>query len=144
VVASRDITERKEFEEQLRHQAFHDSLTDLPNRALFMDRLGHALARMSRSERCVAVLLLDLNNFKLVNDSLGHEVGDQLLIAVAERLKACSHPGDTVARLGGTSSPSCSRISGGRTMRPMQRSVSQRSWDRLSCWENTRCTPPPA
>jgi diguanylate cyclase (GGDEF)-like protein/PAS domain S-box-containing protein len=101
VVTSRDITERKEFEEQLRHQAFHDSLTDLPNRALFMDRLGHALARMSRSEQCVAVLFLDLNNFKLVNDSLGHEVGDQLLIAVAERLKACSHPGDTVARLGG-------------------------------------------
>jgi diguanylate cyclase (GGDEF)-like protein/PAS domain S-box-containing protein len=101
VVTSRDITERKEFEEQLRHQAFHDSLTDLPNRALFMDRLEHALARMSRSEQCVAVLFLDLNNFKLVNDSLGHEVGDKLLIAVAERLKACSHPGDTVARLGG-------------------------------------------
>ena len=101
VVTSRDITERREFEEQLKHQAFHDSLTDLPNRALFMDRLEHALARMSRSERCVAVLFLDLNNFKLVNDSLGHEVGDQLLIAVAERLKACSHPGDTVARLGG-------------------------------------------
>jgi diguanylate cyclase (GGDEF)-like protein/PAS domain S-box-containing protein len=101
VVTSRDITERKEFEEQLRHQAFHDSLTDLPNRALFMDRLEHALARMSRSEQCVAVLFLDLDNFKLVNDSLGHEVGDQLLIAVAERLKACSHPGDTVARLGG-------------------------------------------
>ena len=101
VVTSRDITERKEFEEQLRHQAFHDSLTDLPNRALFMDRLEHALARISRSEQCVAVLFLDLDNFKLVNDSLGHEVGDQLLIAVAERLKACSHPGDTVARLGG-------------------------------------------
>ena len=96
-----DITERKALEEQLAHQAFHDSLTGLPNRALFMDRLEHALARSSRRQTPVAVLFLDLDNFKFINDSLGHEVGDQLLIAVAERLGACLRPGDTVARLGG-------------------------------------------
>jgi diguanylate cyclase (GGDEF)-like protein/PAS domain S-box-containing protein len=101
VVASRDITDRKALEEQLRHQAFHDSLTGLPNRALFMDRLEHALTRTSRHKEAVAVLFLDLNNFKLINDSLGHEVGDQLLIGVAERLKACVRTEDTVARLGG-------------------------------------------
>jgi diguanylate cyclase (GGDEF)-like protein/PAS domain S-box-containing protein len=101
VITSRDITEQKELEEQLRHQAFHDALTGLPNRALFMDRLGHALARVERSTESVAVLFLDLDNFKLVNDSLGHEAGNQLLAGVAERLKACFRPEDTVARLGG-------------------------------------------
>ena len=101
VVASRDITDRKMLEEQLRHQAFHDALTNLPNRALFMERLEHALARASRRKGGVALLFLDLNNFKLINDSLGHEVGDQLLVRVAERLKACLRPEDTVARLGG-------------------------------------------
>ncbi len=101
VVASRDITARKELEEQLRHQAFHDSLTGLPNRALFIDRLELALTRANRREDTVAVLFLDMNNFKLINDSLGHQVGDQLLIGVAERLKGCLRPEDTVARLGG-------------------------------------------
>jgi diguanylate cyclase (GGDEF)-like protein/PAS domain S-box-containing protein len=101
VVTSRDVTKRKELEEQLRHQAFHDSLTDLPNRALFMDRLEHALARTRRGAHSVAVLFMDLDNFKLVNDSLGHEVGNELLAGVARRLKACSRPEDTMARLGG-------------------------------------------
>ena len=101
VITSRDITERKLLEEQLRHQAFHDSLTGLPNVALFMDRLRHALTRVGRSRGSVAVLYLDLDNFKLVNDSLGHEVGNELLAAVAGRLKACLRPEDTVARLGG-------------------------------------------
>ncbi len=101
VVTSRDITERKELEDQLRHQAFHDRLTELPNRALFTDRLEHALARAGSKERRLAVLFIDLNNFKLVNDSLGHEMGDRLLVAVAKRLEGCLRPGDTVARLGG-------------------------------------------
>jgi diguanylate cyclase (GGDEF)-like protein/PAS domain S-box-containing protein len=101
VITSRDITERKELEEQLRHQAFHDSLTGLPNRVLFMDRLGHALARAGRSKEPVAVFYMDLDNFKLINDSLGHEVGNHLLAGVAERLKACIRPEYTVARLGG-------------------------------------------
>lgn len=101
VVTSRDVTKRKELEEELRHQAFHDSLTNLPNRALFMDRLEHALTRTRLGGRSIAVLFADLNNFKLVNDSLGHEVGNQLLAGVAQRLRACVRPEDTVARLGG-------------------------------------------
>ncbi len=96
-----DITERKALEERLEHQAFHDSLTGLPNRALFIDRLGHALARIERHEKSVAVLFLDLDDFKLVNDSFGHEVGDRLLTAVAGRLRENVRPQDTIARLGG-------------------------------------------
>ena len=96
-----DITERKALEKQLEHQAFHDPLTDLPNRHLFMDRLEHALARMDRREESIAVLFLDLDNFKLINDSFGHPVGDQLLVQVADRLESCMRPQDTVARFGG-------------------------------------------
>jgi diguanylate cyclase (GGDEF)-like protein len=96
-----DITERKALEEQLEHQAFHDPLTDLPNRLLFMDRLEHALARVDRREESIAVLFLDLDNFKLINDSFGHSVGDQMLLQVARRLKSCMRPQDTVARFGG-------------------------------------------
>lgn len=98
---ARDVSERKRLEEQLRHQAFHDSLTDLPNRALFLERLEHALARASRDNRSVAVLLMDLDDFKHINDSLGHEAGNALLIEVAKRLRACVRPGDTAARLFG-------------------------------------------
>jgi diguanylate cyclase (GGDEF)-like protein len=93
-------TERRRIGE-LAQQAFHDSLTELPNRALFADRLEHALARTRRGQQSVAVLLLDLDGFKQVNDSFGHEAGDQLLVAVAQRLRACLRPADTVARLGG-------------------------------------------
>lgn len=101
ILNARDITERKGLEGRLEQQALHDALTGLPNRRLFLDRLGHALSRSHRHRRPVAVMFLDLDRFKLVNDSLGHEVGDQLLIMVAERLKACLRLGDTVARLGG-------------------------------------------
>ena len=101
VVNSRDITERKAFERQLQHQALHDPLTNLANRTLLMDRLEHALTRGSRGESNVAVLFMDLDNFKVINDSLGHEAGDQLLTEVAGRLQACLRPGDTIARLSG-------------------------------------------
>ncbi len=101
VVNYRDITERKTLEEQLRHQAFHDVLTGLENRFLFLDRLGHALARAGRGGRPTAVIFLDLDDFKAVNDRLGHAAGDRLLVAVGGRLKAVTRAGDTVARLGG-------------------------------------------
>ena len=96
-----DITERRRSERMLRHSAFHDDLTGLPNRALFLDRLGHALARSHRSAHLFGVLFLDLDGFKLVNDSLGHRLGDELLVLIARRLEAAVRPGDTVARLGG-------------------------------------------
>ena len=96
-----NITERKELEERLSHQALHDSLTGLPNRSLFVDRLGQALNRAGRRGARVAVLFLDLDNFKYVNDSLGHEAGDELLVEVANRLRSLLRPEDTLARLGG-------------------------------------------
>ena len=97
-----DVTARKLAERRLLHDAFHDALTGLPNRALFLDRLGMALAHLRRrDDHAFAVLFLDLDRFKNVNDSLGHNVGDELLIAVARRLESLLRPGDTVARLGG-------------------------------------------
>jgi diguanylate cyclase (GGDEF)-like protein/PAS domain S-box-containing protein len=97
----KDISAHKTYEEQLAHQAFHDPVTGLPNRALFIDRLERTLARVRRSTRSAGVLFLDLDRFKVVNDSLGHAVGDQLLIEVANRLRGCLRPGDTAARFGG-------------------------------------------
>jgi len=96
-----DITERKALEQQFEHQAFHDFLTDLPNRQLFMDRLGHALRRTVRENSEVAVLFMDLDGFKVINDSLGHKTGDLLLMILAERLRRCLRPEDTFARFGG-------------------------------------------
>src|SRR5439155_17417479 len=101
VVVARDVTERKQAEEQLVHQALHDALTGLPNRALFLDRLGLALSRLERRPGLAAVFFLDLDHFKVVNDSLGHSAGDQVLIAVAARLQRSLRDGDTAARLGG-------------------------------------------
>jgi diguanylate cyclase (GGDEF)-like protein/PAS domain S-box-containing protein len=96
-----DITERKAAQEQVEYQAYHDVLTGLPNRLLFRDRIGVALAHARRSRRAVAVMFLDLDQFKLVNDTLGHTVGDGLLQAAAERLVSCVRGDDTVARMGG-------------------------------------------
>jgi diguanylate cyclase (GGDEF)-like protein len=97
----RDVSERKALEEQLRQLAFHDPLTLLANRSLFRNRVEHALALAQRSEQLVAVIFLDLDNFKNVNDSLGHAAGDRLLQAAAQRLVKSTRPSDTVARLGG-------------------------------------------
>ena len=96
-----DITERKVLEERLAHQALHDPLTDLPNRTLFTDRLRQALARTKRREQSLAVMFMDLDNFKVINDSLGHKMGDRLLVAATKRIQAVLRPEDTVARLGG-------------------------------------------
>jgi diguanylate cyclase (GGDEF)-like protein/PAS domain S-box-containing protein len=100
-VVARDVTERKAFERRLAHQGTHDALTGLPNRTLFMDRLGHALAASRRSQRPMAVLFCDIDRFKIVNDSLGHTAGDALLYAVACRFRAAVRTSDTVARFGG-------------------------------------------
>ena len=96
-----DITDRKHAQEQMEYQAYHDALTSLPNRVLFRDRIGVAQAHARRNGRAVAVMFLDLDQFKLVNDTLGHTVGDRLLQAIAARLVNCVRAEDTVARMGG-------------------------------------------
>src|SRR5690606_20749705 len=101
VLNTRDVTERWVLEQQLMQQAFSDPLTGLANRALFLDRTTHALARAVRRPQAVAVLYLDLDNFKNVNDSLGHTAGDRLLVQAAERFLSCVRAVDTIARLGG-------------------------------------------
>ncbi|MFZ5876708.1 MAG: bifunctional diguanylate cyclase/phosphodiesterase [Nitrospirota bacterium] len=97
----RDITERKRAQERLDHLAHYDALTGLPNRLLLQDRLTHAVINATRHQRVVGVMFLDLDRFKTINDTLGHEVGDDVLKTVAERLNRCVREGDSVARLGG-------------------------------------------
>jgi diguanylate cyclase (GGDEF)-like protein/PAS domain S-box-containing protein len=101
VLTIRDVTEQHQLEDQLKHQAFHDTLTGLPNRALFSDRAEHAIAVAQRNGTVTAVLFIDLDDFKVVNDTMGHAVGDELLAGVAERLKTVVRKSDTAARLGG-------------------------------------------
>ena len=102
VACFRDITQRNQAEEKLRHYALHDTLTDLPNRVHFMNDLRQVVDIGAKNPKALfAVLFLDLDRFKVINDSLGHAIGDKLLISIAERLKACVRPGDVVARLGG-------------------------------------------
>jgi diguanylate cyclase (GGDEF)-like protein/PAS domain S-box-containing protein len=101
VLNSRDVSERKQFEDQLAHQAFHDPVTSLANRALFADRVEHSIKRASRGGPAIGVMFIDLDDFKTVNDSLGHAAGDSVLQEVARRLQNAVRPGDTVARFGG-------------------------------------------
>jgi diguanylate cyclase (GGDEF)-like protein/PAS domain S-box-containing protein len=129
VLNTRDISERKELELQLRHQAFHDQLTGAANRALFRDRADHALKRAARNRKPVAVLYCDLDNLKETNDELGHEVGDKLLAAVAQRFGGCIRAEDTVARLGGDEFAILLTDSGGEAA---ARHVAQRLLDALA------------
>ncbi|HQW38854.1 MAG TPA: EAL domain-containing protein, partial [Usitatibacteraceae bacterium] len=101
VFNSRDVTDRKAIQQRIQHLAYHDNLTGLPNRGLLQDRLAHSIARADRTGRKVAVLFIDLDNFKNINDTLGHDVGDELLRHVARRLGECVRAGDTIARQGG-------------------------------------------
>jgi diguanylate cyclase (GGDEF)-like protein/PAS domain S-box-containing protein len=101
VVNCRDTTERRVLEARLRHLAYHDSLTGLPNRVLFMDRLGQALARLARSGHMLAVLFIDLDDFKEINDHYGHAIGDEVLAIAAQKIGKCLRPSDSAARLGG-------------------------------------------
>jgi len=98
---AKDISERKKAEETIHYQAYHDLLTGLPNRVLFKDRLNLAIAQARRSSEMFAVMCLDMDHFKVVNDTLGHVVGDELLLAVTARLHGCLREGDTLARMGG-------------------------------------------
>jgi diguanylate cyclase (GGDEF)-like protein/PAS domain S-box-containing protein len=101
VFNSRDITDRKMIQQRIQHLAYHDNLTGLPNRSLLQDRLAHSIAHAERAQRKVAVLFLDLDNFKNINDTLGHDVGDELLRQVSRRLSECVRLEDTIARQGG-------------------------------------------
>ncbi len=138
VLNTRDVSERKRLEQQLTHQAFHDPLTGLANRALFRDRVSHALALAQREGRPITVLFLDLDDFKRVNDSLGHAEGDRLLIAAAERFLSCARAADTVARLGGDEFAILIEHAGGTAARGCS-TVSPRRWRIPSRSAATRC-----
>ncbi len=101
VLTLRDVTEQRQLENELKYRAFHDALTGLPNRLLFQDRAAHALARAGRDGTIIGVLFVDLDDFKVANDTMGHSVGDELLAAAAMRLSAVVRGSDTAARLGG-------------------------------------------
>ena len=126
VVTIHDITERKAFEEQLTQQAFFDTLTGLPNRVLFCDRLEQALVRAGRRKDAVGLLCIGLDNFKLVNDSLGYEIGDKLLMEAAGRLRGCVRAQDTVARLGGDEfAVVLERLAGERDALPVAKAIAE-------------------
>ena len=137
-----DITERKRAEEQVAFLAYHDKLTGLPNRALFEEMLETAIARARRHDLGVGVIYLDLDNFKLVNDSLGHHAGDELLKQLAERLRGCTRETDLVARQGGDEfllaarGPRARDGSGDRASKPGSSSPSR--WRRASTRRSRR------
>ncbi|MGD0066974.1 MAG: EAL domain-containing protein [Streptosporangiaceae bacterium] len=101
VLTLRDVTEQRQLEEELKHRAFHDALTGLPNRLLFQDRVAHGVARSQRNGTTAGVLFVDLDDFKVVNDTMGHSVGDELLVMAGIRLASVGRSSDTAARLGG-------------------------------------------
>jgi diguanylate cyclase (GGDEF)-like protein/PAS domain S-box-containing protein len=101
VLTVRDVTEQRQLEDELKHRVFHDALTGLPNRVLFADRAAHGIALAGRHGTAAAVLFIDLDDFKVINDTMGHGIGDELLVAVAGRLASVTRISDTAARLGG-------------------------------------------
>jgi predicted signal transduction protein with EAL and GGDEF domain len=141
VATYRDVTDRRIFEHQLSQLAFSDPLSGLPNRARFMDRLATAMARARRDENHVAVLFIDFDNFKVVNDSLGHAAGDAVLKEVANRLRACVRGNATAARLG-SDEFTVMDSSGGRSARSRNPRCSRNA----GVVTNNRCsyTPPAA
>ena len=132
-----DALERQATEDDIRHRALHDPLTGLPNRVLFLDRLEQALARLRRRRALSAVLFLDLDRCKLINDSLGHQLGDELLAAAAPRLKQALRSSDTVARFGGDEFGILLERSPTNTMRSRWRSGSRACCTDRSCWPET-------
>ena len=120
IIIVEDITERKRYDDTIRHLAFHDSLTGLPNRLLINDRITVAMPQARRRNQLLALVYLDLDNFKIINDTLGHMIGDRLLQEVAQRLKALVRKGDTVARMGGDEFmfllPGINRVEDARTI----------------------------
>ena len=140
ISVSRDISERRRAEEQIEYQAYHDALTGLPNRLLFRDRLTIALAHAKRQQTPLVVMFLDLDRFKIVNDTLGHSLGDGLLRVIAERLRSMLREGDTIARMGGDEfTVLLSDLKRPRTRRRSRRSCSRRSRSRCA-WKGTSCT----
>ena len=137
-----DITERKIAEERIAFLAYHDKLTGLPNRTMFDELLGLALARAKRHELGVVVVTVDLDDFKLVNDSLGHEAGDAILLQFAQRLSDATRETDLVARPGGTSSCSCSPTSIARPRATVVTRASPSPPSRWPCGSRKRCAPP--
>lgn len=145
----RDETERKRYEEEIRRLAFYDPLTQLPNRRLLLDRLQHALVQHQRTQQHGALMFLDLDQFKQLNDTMGHDLGDVLLQQVAKRLQDCVREADSVARFGATNSWSCSKPwvppSTRRHNTPSWwRKRYSTSWGAPTCWATTPIPAPPA
>ena len=139
VLNSRDVSERKAFEEQLAHQAFHDPVTGLANRALFVERVRHALARARREQHGLAVIFLDLDDFKTINDSLGHAAGDEVLLEVGQApRRRASAPATPPRASAATSSPSCSRTSSQRPGGGRHRRAHPRGARRCRCRSSAR------
>ena len=137
VATFRDVTEQRNLERQLSHRAFHDELTGLANRALFLDRMDHALRVVRPDADPVVVLFVDLDDFKSVNDALGHGVGDQMLRAIAERIRRVSGVGDTPARLGGDEFALLLEDRGASTVRSTSPSNSWPTSTNRSRWPDT-------
>jgi predicted signal transduction protein with EAL and GGDEF domain len=141
---SEQEAQRLAQEERIRHQAYHDDLTGLPNRASFAEQLDAMTRRARRAGWAFAVMFLDLDRFKVVNDSLGHHAGDQLLRVAATRIQRCIRDSDMLFRMGATSSRSSSRTSADRNRPRRSPTASWKRWPNRSSSSSTRSGSPPA